>query len=70
MVRSLLPLLAALVCLAAAGPVPFQGKENVFKYTISIGKETAQAFKNGLTIDTDVTVRKRSDASYFIKVIM
>lgn len=63
-------LLGALAFLAIAnsGPVPFQGKENVFKYTVSIGKEVGQTFKNGFTIDSDVVVRKRSDSTYFIKV--
>ena len=61
---------ALLACLAAvhAGPVPFQGKENVFKYTVSVGKETAQTYRSGFTIDSDVVVRKRSDATYFVKV--
>lgn len=54
---------------ASTGPVPFQGKENVFKYTVSIGKDNAQTFKNGFTIDSDVVVRKRSDSTFFIKVI-
>lgn len=58
----------ALVAVVSCGPVPFQGKENVFKYTVTIGKEVGQGFKNGFTIDSDVVVRKRSDGTFFIKV--
>lgn len=68
MIRQALLGVLTLIAIASTGPVPFQGKENVFKYTISIGKETAQTFKNGFTIDSDVVVRKRSDSTYFIKV--
>ena len=68
MIRSALLGALALFVVASTGPVPFQGKENVFKYTVSIGKEAGQTFKNGFTIDSDVVVRKRSDSTYFIKV--
>lgn len=70
MIRPVLLLGAvSLFAIASSGPVPFQGKENVFKYTVSIGKDNAQTFKQGFTIDSDVVVRKRSDSTFFIKVI-
>ena len=47
---------------------PIDGKENVFDYQISVGKETASLFKPGFIIDTKVIVRKHSDNTYNLQV--
>ena len=47
---------------------PIDGKENVFDYQISVGKETGSIFKPGFTIDTKVIVRKHSDNTYNLQV--
>ena len=47
---------------------PIEGKENVFDYQISVGKETGGLFKPGFIIDTKVIVRKHSDNTYNLQV--
>jgi len=51
-----------------AGPIPTQGKENVFNYQISVGKEDGPTFKQGYIIDTKVIVRKKPDSTYNIQI--
>ena len=44
------------------------GKENVYDYQISVGKETGNLFKPGFTIDTKVIVKRNSDNIYNLQV--
>jgi len=48
---------------------PVSGKENVFNYQISVGKEASgSVFKQGFVIDTKVVVRKRTDNTYNLEI--
>ena len=47
---------------------PIDGKENVFDYQISVGKETGNLFKPGFIIDTKVIVRRHLDNTYNLQV--
>lgn len=60
--------IVAFLAYTHAGPIPTQGKENVFNYQISIGKEDGPTFKQGYIIDTKAIVRKKPDSTYSIQV--
>ena len=51
-----------------AGPVAVKGKENVFKYTIKVGKNVGPIFKQGLLINLTVSARKKADDTFTFKV--
>ena len=51
-----------------AGPVVVKGKENVFKYTIKVGKNVGPTFKQGLLINLTVSARKKVDDTFTLKV--
>ena len=69
MMTSLTKLLAGVLLLSVSTKsAPIDGKENVFDYQISVGKETGNLFKPGFIIDTKVIVRKHSDNTYNLQV--
>jgi hypothetical protein len=47
---------------------PISGKENVFNYQVSIGKEAGTSFKQGFIIDTKVIVRRHADNTFNLQV--
>ena len=62
-------LLAGVLLLSvSARSTPIDGKENVFDYQISVGKETGRLFKPGFIIDTKAIVRRHSDNTYNFQV--
>ena len=65
---TLLLLAAFTISQVFAGPLVFKGKENVFKYSIKIGKTVGPSFKQGLLLTLDVAARKKADETFSIKV--
>lgn len=59
---------ALALTLVTSGPVPFQGKENVYSYRVSVGKEADQLFNQGFILDLNLVARRRSDSSFLIRV--
>lgn len=62
-------LVVGLVAAAYAGPVAFKGRENVFDYSVTVGREVDDSgFQQGFVIQTKVIARARADGSWNLRV--
>ena len=68
MMKFILRLLASVLLVSAlTRSATIDGKQNVFDYKISVGKD-AGSFKQGFIIETKVIVRRHSDNTYNLQV--